>query len=383
MELSTKQQIFEVIKKSKKFLLTTQESPSEDAISALIALGLYLEKNGKEVDMIASGKVPEALKFLPRADKIKQELITNKNFVISLDTSEINVEQFSYDFDKDNKKLNIYITPEGGAFTKEHISTDLLGFGYDTIIVLNCSDFEKMGRLYTKNSELFYETEVINLDNNSANEQFGEVNLINATASSVSEVIYDLLESMDEKSLDKNIATCLLTGIISATKSFQAANSTPQSFAVSAKLISLGADRQIVVNNLYKNKSLATLKLWGRVLARVKHDSNAKVAWSLISQKDFINSGAQVEDLNGIADEIIGSVNDTEMSVVIYESCRNNVAKDIKIIAKANKNNILEQFSKLFNVPVKNGFVKIKVENKDLLTVEKDLMAKIRSFKVN
>ncbi len=380
MALSAKQQIFEAIKKSKKLLLTTQESPSEDAVSALAALGLYLEKNGKEADMIISGAIPEVLKFLPQIDKIKKDLATNKNFVISLDTSEINVEQFSYDFDKDNKKLNIYITPEGGVFTKEHISTNLLGFGYDTIIVLNCSDFEKIGKIYTKNSDLFYETEVINLDYNSANEQYGEVNLINPTASSVSEVVYDLLETIDEKSIDKNIATCLLAGIISATKSFQAANATPQSFAVSAKLISCGADRQMVINNLYKNKSLSTLKLWGRVLARVKYDSEAKVAWSLISQKDFINSGAQIKDLDGIADEIMGSVNDADMSVVIYESYENGGPKNIKVIARANKNNILEQFSKAFNVIPKNGLIKIKVDNKNLLAVEKDLMTKIKSF---
>lgn len=382
MELSSKQQIFEVIKKSKKLLLATSQYPSEDAVSALIAFGLFLEKNGKDVDMITTGPVPEVLSFLPQADKIKEDLNTNKNFMISLDTSEIKVDQFSYDFDKDNKKLNIYITPEGGTFTKDHISTNMLGFGYDAIIILNCSDFEKLGKLYTKNSDLFYETEVVNLDSNNANEQYGEVNLVNSTASSISEIVYDLLESIDEKAIDKNIATCLLTGIVSATKSFQDANATPQSFAASAKLISYGADQQLVINNLYKNKSLSTLKLWGRVLARVKHDPETKIAWSLIAQKDFVNSGSQAKDLEGITDEIMGSVNDADISFVLYEenNPKQDGKKEIKALIKSSKGKYLGDLAKLFNVIPRQDTMKINISSGDLLSVEKDLLVKIKNL---
>jgi phosphoesterase RecJ-like protein len=379
MELSSKQQIFEVIKKSKKFLISTKDNPSEDAVSAMIALGLYLEKNGKEVDLITTGPVPDVLSFLPRAGKIRKDLAANKNFVISLDTSQINVDQFSYDFDKDNKKLNIYITPEGGAFTKDHISTDVLGFGYDTIIALNCADFEKLGELYTKNSDLFYETEVINIDFDSANEQYGEVNLVNTTASSVSEVIYDLLENFDEKSLDKNIATCLLTGIISSTKSFQGINATPQSFAASAKLISYGADRQSIINNLYKNKSLATLKLWGRVLARVKYDDQARIAWSLIADQDFVKSGAKSQDLDGIVDEIMGSVNNADVSLVIYEE-RAGDDKKIKALVKSNKPIILDNLSQNYKTPKHNDIIRIATKPNNLLEAEKDLVNSIKKI---
>mgnify|MGYP005839020565 CR=1 FL=1 len=382
MELSSKQQIFEVIKKSKRLLLATNQYPNEDAVSALIALGLFLEKNGKDVDMITSGAVPEVLSFLPQADKIKKDINTSKNFKISLDTSEINVDQFSYDFDKDNKKLNIYITPEGGTFTKDHISTDMLGFGYDAILIISCSDFEKLGKLYTKNSDLFYETEVINLDSNNANEQYGEVNLVDSTASSISEIVYDLLESIDEKAIDKNIATCLLTGIVAATKSFQDTNATPQSFAASAKLISYGADQQVVINNLYKNKSLSTLKLWGRVLARVKHDPEAKIAWSLIAQKDFVNSGAQVKDLDGIADEIMGSVNNTDISFVLYEenNQEKNGKKEIKALVKSIKGKYLRDLAKLFNMVPQRDTMKINISSGDILSVEKDILSKIKNL---
>jgi hypothetical protein len=160
MELSSKQQIFETIKKSKKILLTTKQYPSEDSISSLIALGLYLEKSGKEVDLVSAKPIPSALKFLPKSEAIKNEIIVNKNFVISLDTSDTKISQFSYDFDKDNKKLNIYITPQEGVFSSDNLATKMLSFNYDAIFILNSSDFENLGTLYTKNSDLFYETPI-------------------------------------------------------------------------------------------------------------------------------------------------------------------------------------------------------------------------------
>ncbi|MFH2105018.1 MAG: hypothetical protein ABII72_02155, partial [Parcubacteria group bacterium] len=187
MELSSQQQIFEVVDKSKKVLLLTRQHPAEDAVCSLIALGLYLEKSGKEVDMVTQGPIPPVLEFIPETKKVKSNVRQSKNFVVSLDTSETKVAQFSYDFDKDGKNLNIFITPEGGSFTPDHLSTKILGFGYDTVFIIHSTDFESLGSVYTESADLFYETPVINIDCSSSNEQFGEVNLVDTTASSIAE----------------------------------------------------------------------------------------------------------------------------------------------------------------------------------------------------
>lgn len=356
---------------------------------SLIALGLFLEKSGKEVDMVTSGPIPPILQFLPESKKVKDKLQMSKNFVVSLDTSKTKVAQFSYDFDEDDKKLNIFITPQDGLFTPEHLTTKMLGFKYDTVIILHSADFETLGPVYTDNADLFYETPVINIDRSGSNEQFGEVNLVDTTASSIAEIIYEIFTSVGDKAIDEKIATCLLTGIIASTRSFQNKNATPKSFNIAAKLIAAGADQQHVINSLYKNRSLSMLKLWGRALARVQHDSDKHLAWSMLSQKDFLSSGAGLDDLEGITDEIMTSVPNTELVVVFYEMAVGKKvgelpavttevsAGGVEVIIKAAKDTHVARLAEIFDTATHNGVMKIKIKGLSLSEAEKDVLEKV------
>ena len=392
MELSSQQQILEVIEKSKKILLLARQHPAEDAVCSLIALGLYLEKSGKEVDMVTQGPIPPALEFIPETKKVKNNVQQSKNFVVSLDTSQTKVAQFSYDFDKDGKKLNICITPENGHFTPDHLSTEILGFGYDAIFIVHSADFETLGSVYTENADLFYETPVINIDRSGSNEQFGEVNLVDTTASSIAEILYELFAVVGEKVIDERIATCLLTGIVASTRSFQNKSTTPKSFSIAAKLIAVGADQQQVINSLYKNRSLSMLKLWGRALARVKHNPEQKLAWSMLNQKDFVNSGARAEDLEGITDEIMTSVSNTDVVVVLYEAARSSQKPavveapepttetgGVEILIKSNKESHINQLAEIFDTASRNGVMKIKISGISLAEAEKDVLEKVKA----
>ena len=73
MELSPKQQGFELIQKSKKILLVTRENPDTDSIGSLLAIGIALEKLDKETDMVANGIINPAFSFLPHFDKVKNK----------------------------------------------------------------------------------------------------------------------------------------------------------------------------------------------------------------------------------------------------------------------------------------------------------------------
>lgn len=378
MELSSKQQIFELIKKSKNILLITRSDFNEDSIGSLLALGLVLEKmGGHEIDMVCSAPISSTLSFLPKVDNLGNSVDGSKNFVITLDTSKAKVAQFSYDFDEDGNKLNIYITPEKGNYDSSNVMTKPSGFKYDLIISIDCPDLEKIGKLYEENTELFYETPIINIDNSSCNEQYGEVNLVDVTACSVSEVIYALLESLGEKLIDEDIANCLLTGIISSTKSFQTAATTPKSFTIAAQLIALGADQQKIIKSIYKNKSLATLKLWGRALARVKFDQEKKIAWTLVNYQDFEKTGAKEEnDLLGVEEEIAMSVNLAEMVIIFYEFKQGHV----KAVLKTNKETVQEKIRDIFMGKKNNGLILVDFDNISLLDVEKVVLEKLKQF---
>ncbi|EKD89123.1 MAG: hypothetical protein ACD_34C00185G0001, partial [uncultured bacterium] len=119
--------------------------------------------------------------------------------------------------------------------------------------------------------------------------------------------------------LDEYIATNLLTGIISKTKSFKTNTVTPRSLAIASHLIASGARREDIVKNLYQTKTLPSLKLWGRALAQLQSDPDRKIVWSTIHQTDFTETGTTPHELDQVIDELIINTPDAQHVYVVYE----------------------------------------------------------------
>lgn len=324
MELSPKEAAEEIIRKSKRILLVARQNPTEDSVASLLAMGLILEKLGKDIDMVCQGPIATSLSFLPEFDQIGKVVKNEPQFIISLDTTKAAVAQFSYDFDQDGNKLNIFITPERGNFEEKDLATSTKNGDYDLIVVLDSPDLEVLGGIFENNSKLFFENPILNIDHHVGNEQFGEVNLVDIKASSTAEVIYLLVENMKESDmLDENVATAILSGIIAGTKSFQDKATTPKSFTIAAQLIALGADQQKIVRHMYKNRSLASLKLWGRALSSLQFDNDRRLAWTILKPEDFEAAGAATTNLSGIEEEIGSSISEAEAILVLFKTGQN------------------------------------------------------------
>lgn len=169
-----------------------------------------------------------------------------------------------------------------------------------------------------ENAEFFFAVPIISVDHQAKHTRFGQVNLVDVTAASNAEIAFELIRALGFNVLDDQVATSLLTGIIAKTKSFQAPSVTPRSLAVASHLISAGAKREEIIDHLYQSKSIASLKLWGRALARLQSDSDDRLVWSLLSEQDFVKSGASPEDLPGAIDELITNVPSAEMIILLY-----------------------------------------------------------------
>ena len=90
---------------------------------------------------------------------------------------------------------------------------------YDLIITVDSPDLESLGKLFEENTDFFYNTPIINIDHSSDNENYGQINHVDLTASSTAELIFNMFEEYDMKMINEDIATCLLTGIFTATDS--------------------------------------------------------------------------------------------------------------------------------------------------------------------
>ena len=237
--LTQEQQIFEQIKKADNILVTFKSAWSGDAVASSLALFLFLKKLGKNVEIAAEKLDSDKLySFLPGYSEIKYELANLRKFIISLDITSTKVSQIKYQ--REENKLNFIISPKNGWFTEDDITTDTSGFKYGLIIAVGTPDLESLGRIYDNDTEFFYQTPLINLDHNSTNEGFGQINFIELTAVATAEIIFSLLDSYSRDLIDEDIATCLLAGMIAETKSFKTNNVTPRASFVHLVNQSLG-----------------------------------------------------------------------------------------------------------------------------------------------
>jgi phosphoesterase RecJ-like protein len=374
MGLTQNQQIFELLKKSSRILITFKKNFSGDAVSSALGLYLFLKKINKSADIVCQDFVmPQNYSFLPKINKIKPILGSLKRFIINLDLSNTKLKDFSYDIKDTN--LNIYLTPEAGSLLEKNISFKSDDYKYDLIITLDTDDLESLGDIYEKNTEFFFNTPIINIDCNPENEQYGQINLVELTKTSTAEIIFNLIEEYDVNLMDQEIATCLLTGMISKTRSFRTPNITPKTLSIASQLILNGAERDLIIQNLYRTKSINTLKLWGKVLARLKHDPQYKLAWSYLQQKDFIELNLQNPNLSEVIEELIASAPEAEIVILFYENKNNGVFG----LIYTSKNYDSLYLAKSFNPFGTKTMAEFEIKKPELVEAAREVIESVKS----
>lgn len=318
MALTESQQVFEIIKRSSRPLICVPSGGGPDAYAAALGLSKVLKKlEKKSVIVAADGPVPKNLHFIGGHQEVTTRLENLRQFVIELDASKTPVDELSYEVK--GERLYVYLSPKKGFWDQNDVRTSSSGYRFDLIICVGSPDYESCAHLYSENPDFFFRTPVINIDHSPENEHYGQMNVVDLTASAVGEVCHDLFESIEPGLIDEEVATAFLTGMIAKTKSFRTNNVTPKTLQTASKLIARGARRENVVEQLYRTRSVQTLRLWGRALARLKADEHAKIVWSLLSQQDFMHAGAEETDLPDVIDELIASSPEAKIVVLLYE----------------------------------------------------------------
>ncbi len=376
MSLEPFEQFKQFLEKSKDILILIPENPSGDAIGSAWALYFFLRKRSLEVTVATAANISEKYSFLPQPEKILNEISGARDFVLSFNTTFNKIVNLRSE--KTEEKFNIYLTPEKGAIDPRDFSFILAKFKYDLIIVLDASDLEKLGKIYEANPDLFFEVPIVNIDHKSNNENFGQINLTDITASSSSEILTGILQKIDPLSIDKGVADCLLTGIMSATESFQKKNTTPKTLLAAATLMDQGADQQTIVRWLYKTHPLHILKLWGRSMAKLNWDNVSKLAWTTLTVEDFIQSRSKPDDLYSILEKLQENYNDGKFFAAIYNDTQETSIALIKSTAPEN----LLQLNQILQGTFNQNYLKINIALSDLEEAGKALNEKIKELTI-
>lgn len=318
---SVQQEIVNLLLKSQKILIMASSPADGDCIGSSLALYLSLKKLDKEVTVVCPDPIPDLYHFLPTTHIIGDRVVASKDFVITIDTKKVqtaNVKSFV-----ENGKINIIIMPENGRLSEEDVSFNYGPDRYDLIITVDTGGLEQLGNLYANNIEMFHQIPVINIDHHASNDHFGKINLVDIMASATTELLIPVIALLEKESgkelWDEDIATLLLTGIITDTGSFQNANTTPRAFDASAQLVGYGARQQEIIQHIFKTKQLTTLKLWGRILSKMQTDEKFHVVWSVLTQKDFADTGAAENETGGIIDELLSNAPGAEIICLLKE----------------------------------------------------------------
>ena len=315
--LNQAEQFFRQINDSRKLAVTFNKNWSGDSLATGLALAQLLLKLGKEITLAADpANQQQQLSWLPFFPFIQPVLDGAKYFIISLDTSQTKIKDLKYHLSPE--QLDIIIAPEYGYLSPHHLSTQAGEFPYQAVVVLGCPDLDSLGAPYQDQPELFQQTALINLDYGADNEAYGQINLIDVKSSSVSELVWQLFADQTEL-IDADIATCLLTGIISATNNFKNNNLSPQTLAAAAELIRLGARREDIIDRLYRSKKIDTLKLWGSGLANLAISGNQKLAWTFFDYQAIKDAKLKRHDLINLVEELIANLPTLEVVIIFVD----------------------------------------------------------------
>ncbi len=260
-------QVVELIENKHNFAITTHVRPDGDGIGSSLGLCWLLRSLGKTAEVIVSDGIPISYQSLPGGDEIRK-------------ISEIDKQ-------------------------------------YDAIFVIECSDIHRPG---IKGLESEF---TVNIDHHATSEHFGTINWIDATASAVGEMIYNLCKAIGGR-VTKEIAECVYLALVTDTGSFHFPNTTDRTLKVASELVKVGVKPAQISEAVYNSYPWSRIELMRQVLNTVQRDKSGRVAWMRQTLEMRVSSGMTDGDNNGFvniplaAKEVVASVYMREVEPSFY-----------------------------------------------------------------
>ena len=251
------------MRKASSVLIGTHLNPDGDALGCALAFSLYVDSLGIYNEVLCHHGPPRNLEFLPKVKEVHQE-----------------------------------------AHRAE----------YDLGVILDLDAMDRLGR-----TEQYFSTckRLIVIDHHIPHNAPGDLRIVDSSSPATAVILTNLLMEIGAN-ITGEMATCLLTGIVTDTGSFRFRNTTPDALSVSAYLLEQGGDLDLISEEIFQSKPLCSAKLLGHVLNTMKLACEGRLAWSLVNNDDFNRTGAKDEDTEGFVNEIL-SVESVQIAVLLRE----------------------------------------------------------------
>ena len=240
-----KTRIAEILDKAKSICCFFHKNPDGDAVGSALAVKNFY---GDKVRVYSPTPVPEIYLFLPGASQIK----VYKHF------SEVE---------------------EAEVF-----------------LVLDCADLGRVPGFEKKCSVL------INVDHHETNTHFGDFNLVDPTAASTCELVFELLKFSKKGNITKEVADCVYTGLYTDTGGFKFSNTNKKAFEVACELLDYGVNPAEIASAVYESYPFRRMKLLAKSLDTLELHLGGKVASMYVTLPMYKETGALPEDTEEFVD---------------------------------------------------------------------------------
>lgn len=251
------------IKKSKRIAIVTHLNPDGDAMGSSLALSLFLKKLNKEAKVIVPNAFPQFLAWMPDSKKV---LVYQDN----------------------EKKVKSYVDK------------------CDLLFVLDFNNFKRIEKLGDYLKEKEHLTKVV-IDHHQQPEKMAKYYLWDVKASSTCELIYDLIKGFGHlRMLDKKIAACLYTGLMTDTGSFRFPSVNAQTHLIISDLLKTGMKHEEVHGAVYDTYSRDRMRLLGVALNKIQVLQDNKTAYIALTEAELKENNYQKGDTEGMVNYPFG-----------------------------------------------------------------------------
>ncbi|MBI2330209.1 hypothetical protein HYU94_02380 [Candidatus Daviesbacteria bacterium] len=237
---------------AKSILIAIPAGADIDKLSAGLALFLTLEAAGKQVSIVSDDNILVSQSHLFGVDHIQKTLPSTDggNLTLTLegvaasDGTVPALEKLDWFAENNNLNLVFHVLP-GQIFQPGRIVPHYQGSGFDLIFVAGAANLNALGNVYSQNQNAFSGAHIINIDTQTANTSFGQTNVLDAAASSVCEVITNLITDLGYN-LDTDTASNLLAGMFDATSNLSDPKVTADTYMAVANCLRVGGKKPSV-----------------------------------------------------------------------------------------------------------------------------------------
>lgn len=294
--ISPPKEIIEFLKNSKNLILATHINPEGDAIGSTVALGIALERLGKNTLLYDRDGVPHFYRFLPGHERF---------------------------FNSDFKTLIKGFQESRGPV--------------DTIILLDCNTIERAA------IEVPPDTTILIIDHHEPPEAFKKparaIPWIEPSAPATGVMVYYLIKALGVE-IDYEIAVNLYTAIAIDTGTFRYSNTTPETLNLAAELLSKGVRPEQVSEALYDSWSINRFKLLIECLNTLEIIDG--IAITYVTEESFKKTGTSQEDTENFSN-FPRMIRDVKVSVFLRQidankwkaSLRSKADIDVGEVARA------------------------------------------------